>query len=39
VGEGVCSGTGVDTVTTVLQFGYQPDGDLPPMMMATQDTR
>jgi hypothetical protein len=25
VGEGVCSQTGVDTVTTVLQFGHQPD--------------
>ena len=29
VGEGVCSQTGLDTVTTVLQFGYKPDGDLP----------
>ena len=27
VGEGVCSQTGVDTLTTVLQFGYQPNED------------
>jgi hypothetical protein len=30
VGEGVCSRTGLDTVTTVLQFGHQPHPELLP---------
>ena len=37
VGEGVCSGTGTETLTTVLQFGVSTPRRPPPMKVPTQE--